>query len=110
MPNLPHFPDTAEADAVIVTNNVRTDRWIVGEGTDSQFEYMVHLGAPRFICKVDVDDDAAALVGFHLELDNGEVLYDFVWYDAAPATPAEQQAIIDGASQALERNTRKLGF
>lgn len=110
MPKLPHFPDTAEQDAVIVADRVRTDRWIVGEGTDSQFEYIVHLGAPRFICKVDVDDDASALIGFHLVLEKGEVLYDFVWYDEAPGAPAERQAIIDGASQALERNNRKLGF
>ena len=110
MPKLPHFPDTPEQDAVVVTDGVRTDRWIIGEGTDSQFEYMVHLGTPRFVCKVDVDDDASALLGFHLELSNGEVLHDFVWYDAMPDTPAERQAIVDGASQALERNTRKLGF
>ncbi|QEI06092.1 hypothetical protein FXN63_09780 [Pigmentiphaga aceris] len=110
MSKLPHFADTAEEDAVVVTDSVRTDRWIIGEGTDSQFEYLVHVGAPRFICKVDVDDDASALLGFHLELDNGEILYDFVWYDAAPTTPTERQAIVDGASQALARNTRKLGF
>jgi hypothetical protein len=110
MIKLPHFPDTPEADAVVVNDQVRSDRWIIGEGADSQFEYMVHLGAPRFACKVDVDDDAAALLGFHLELENGEVLYDFVWFDAVPTTPAERQAIVDAASTALARNSRKLGF
>jgi len=110
MVKLPHFPDTPEALAVVVTGNVRSDRWIIGEGTDSQFEYLVHLASPRFACKVDVDDDASALLGFHLELNNGEVLYDFVWFDPAPVSPAERQAVVDAASAALERNSRKLGF
>lgn len=110
MPKLPHFPDTPQKDAVIEAGDVRCDRWIIGEGTDSQFEYLVHLGEPRFVCKVDVDDDAKVSRVFNIELEAGERLYDFVWLDGAAPDPSTHRALADAAAAALERNARKLGY
>ena len=110
MIKLPHFPTTPLADAVIESGDVRADRWVIGEGTDSQFEYLVHLGQPRFACKVDVDDDPKISKLFNLELAAGERLYDFVWLDGKAPDASEHPALIAAASAALERNARKLGY
>ena len=110
MPKLPHFAATPVADAVIEAGDVRADRWIIGEGTDSQFEYLVHLGQPRFACKVDVDDDAKVSKLFNIELEAGERLYDFIWLDGQAPDPESLKALARTASAALERNARKLGY
>jgi len=110
MPKLPHFPTTPIPDAVIEAGDIRADRWIIGEGTDSQFEYLVHLGQPRFACKVDVDDDAKVSKVFNIELEAGERLYDFVWLDGQAPDAAELKTLAHAASAALERNARKLGY
>jgi hypothetical protein len=110
MPKLPHFSTTPTADAVIEAGDVRADRWIIGEGCDSQFEYLVHLGQPRFACKVDVDDDAKVSKVFNIELEAGERLYDFVWLDGQAPDPEALKALAKIATAALERNARKLGY
>lgn len=110
MPKLPHFSDTPLKEAVIEAGDVRTDRWVIGEGTDSQHEYLVHLGEPRFVCKVDVDDDAKVSRVFNIELEAGERLYDFVWLDGSAPDTATYPALAAAATAALERNARKLGY
>lgn len=106
---IPLFDDVPLTDAVAIHCDLRYDRWIIGEGADSEVEYLVHLSTPRFICKMKITDDDAddiPMNGLSCDLGLGEVLYDFIWLDAQPSE-TDMTTLMAAAGAAIERDSLK---
>lgn len=105
---IPLFDDVPLNDAVATHGGLRYDRWIIGEGADSEVEYLIHLSTPRFICKMKITDDEGDTPtnGLSCDLGLGEVLYDFIWLDAQPSE-ADMTLLMTAAGAAIERDSLK---
>lgn len=106
---IPLFDDVLLTDAVVTHGGLRYDRWIIGEGADSEIEYLVHLSTPRFICKMKITDDDEGdtpINGLSCDLGLGELLYDFIWLDAQPSV-TDMTTLLAAAGAAIERDSLK---
>lgn len=92
------------------------DKWIIGAGSASTIEYIIHTEHPRFIAKLwdaDRDDDDADAIrespylAFSLEIPNGDTLYDFVWLDPAIYDEDILRGLGDSACNAIEMHDDK---
>lgn len=92
-------------DSMVIQNNVRMDRWIVGGGVDSPFGYVVHFGHPLFVCKHAVveDTDQDTLDRAYTTSD-GHAFWDFVWIGCDPPDNRDLVTIIDLAADAVGRH------
>lgn len=77
------------------------DRFIIGEGADSQTEYLIHTREPRFICVVGSSDDIHDGISFS---NCEDVLHSFLWLSEPPCGD-EAKEIMRDAFAALARYT-----
>ena len=67
------------------------DEWIIGAGVELEDEdggqqYVIHLAAPRFICKLGSDEEQHFGLTYACAC-GGEEFFDFIWLDEPPALP-----------------------
>jgi|GEM_PF-6225891 len=85
------------------------DAFIIGEGTATDTEFLIHRDHPRFIAKlwcVSLGNDVP-LSPLSVELSNGDTLYDFDWIDPAPTTREEFDSLMQRASEAIYADSLK---
>lgn len=81
------------------------DRWICGESTENRQEYLIHMGKPRFACKLGPEEECH-ISGLTVGLGGGDVAYDFVFFADIPGEE-ELILIMEDAAAALDRDTDK---
>lgn len=107
------YTDVPPADALVIENGITYDRWIIGQGTDSDTEYIVHLSEPRFVAKYwdgDPDDapDAAILgsgsrfSGVSIDIDDCS-FYDILWLGEPEHDERTLLKIFKAANDAITR-------
>lgn len=85
------------------TTNFGSDDFIIGEAANSDFEYVVHLGSPRFIARYwdgAAETFACARSRAKFEI-NGCLFYDILWIDEEPDLGMQAQLFVD-ANEAIE--------
>lgn len=100
------YADVSPLDAEVVVGGVTFDRWILGEGVDSDIEYLMHLSEPRFIAKFA--DGVPAPDASDLVVDVDDItFFDILWIDQAPTAEADLLALFRQAAAAIVRDSYK---
>lgn len=100
------YSDVDPLDAEVIVGGVIFDRWILGEGVDSDIEYLVHLSEPRFIAKVADGVEAPPSQGLTVVIGDTS-FYDILWIDPPITDEEELRNLFRAADEAIERDMYK---
>lgn len=84
------------------------DEWLIAENENGRRQYLIHTTAPRFWCRLCDDDEDYPMSGLTAELDNGQTLADFTWFDQPPVDDAVLLSLFREASDAIDLYDRRL--
>ena len=81
------------------------DKWIVGIGSESGLDYVIHTRFPRFLAKIAEPEDGGmvnTIDGLTYSLRSGAVLCEFIWSAPIP-DEGELISLLRQADAAIER-------
>lgn len=61
-----------------------TAKWVIGQDTRGEHDYIVHTGRPAFVAKIGHDANEGVLSGLSYGTSSDRNIYDFVWFDRMP--------------------------
>ena len=98
------WADSVEVDGKLV------DRWVLGEASDRDALYLIHLAEPRFLCKYGIERQVVESLGRHFMRFRGQdgiVYWDFVFLGGDRPGTAALVALMAEADAAIARSAFK---
>jgi hypothetical protein len=90
-------------DQTIDEQGVPFDRWIIGQGSDSQTDYVIHMGHPRFVAKFIYEgEEGAEHDALAINID-GTVFFDMLFFEQAPKRQDGMERLLKEANDAILR-------